>query len=156
VGPGVHLEPAMRGRFSKHWTDEIAEISTLPEFQNSSIEILDPSIEGEYDIYTGEWTYPSGTRTIYTGRARIKAIRWGVTYGGEGQANAKTVTAIRVQVPKEAVGKVLKGAAVTVTASDDNDSLEGTRFVVTSGFQGSAQASRTFEASVDGDAEPDE
>lgn len=143
-------------RFAKHWTDEIAEISTREEFQNALIEIWGASEEAVYDIDTGEWTYPTNPEPIYVGRARIIDVRWGVSYGGESQGNAKTVTSIRVQVPKNSVGKILKGAGVTVISSQDNPSLGGTRFKITSGLQGTAQAARTFEAAVDGDAEPDE
>lgn len=141
-------------RFDTNWTDEIAEISTLPEFQNSTVEILDPSLRGEYDIITGEWTYPDENPVVYSGRARVKGIRWGVFYGGESQANAKTVTSIRVQLPKNSLGPIKKGASIVVLSSEDNPQLEETQFTITSGFQGSAQAARTLEASLDGDAAP--
>lgn len=144
----------MRGRFSGHWTDEIAEISTLPEFQNSRIRILGTQSDPEYDIITGEWVYPDGEpEPIWEGRARIKAVRWGVFYGGESQSNSKVVSSIRIQTPKNSVGRLLKGTSVLVLESDDNDDLPGVLFNITSGFQGSAQAARTFEASLDGDFE---
>ena len=142
----------MRGRFSGHWTDEIAEISTLPEFQNSTIRILGVQEDPEYNIDTGEWEYPNGEpEPIWEGRARVKAVRWGVFYGGESQSNSKVVSSIRIQTPKNSVGRLLKGTSVVVLSSDDNDDLPGHLFNITSGFQGSAQAARTFEAALDGD-----
>lgn len=144
----------MRGRFAAHWTDEIAEISTLPEFQNASIRILGVQEDPEYNIDTGEWEYPNGEpEPIWEGRARVKAVRWGVFYGGESQSNSKVVSSIRIQTPKNSVGRLLKGTSVVVLSSDDNDDLPGHLFNITSGFQGSAQAARTFEAALDGDFE---
>lgn len=144
----------MRDFSSKAWTDEIAELSTLPEFQNASIEIWDPSITGTYDVVTGEWTHPEDEDPIlYEGRARVRDLRWGVFSGGEAQFNTKSLSTIRVQVPKNAVGRLPAGASVIVRECDDHPALVGVIFAVTDGFQGGAQAARTFEASVDSDAE---
>lgn len=139
-------------RFNRRWSDEIADISTLPEFQNAYVEILDPSVQGEYDIETGEWSFPDD-QYLYQGRARVKDVRWGSFHGGESQFNVKTVTSIRVQVPKNSMKMPPKGAPVRVLKSADNPDLEGTVFLVSDGFQGGTQASRTFEAAVDSDAE---
>lgn len=144
----------MRRFKGRTWTDEIAELSTRPEFQNSTIRVLDPSVTGTYDIETGKWEYDEDENfVIYEGRARIRDVRWGVYSGGESQFNTKSISNIRVQVPKEAMPHPPKGAPVEVLECSDNSGLVGTLFLVTDGFQGGAQASRTFEAAVDSDAE---
>lgn len=72
-----------------NWADEIAEVSTQPEFQRAVIRIFDKSqatlvtpynIEtGIGPIYTGGDLYPLGDED---GRARIIGVRWGVQSGG--------------------------------------------------------------------------
>lgn len=135
------------------WNDRIAEISTRPEFQRAQIRILDPSLleNSDYDIETGEWT-DEGDAVIYTGRARVIGVRWGVQSGGESQANATTVSAIRVQIPQHAVGRVKKGCKVFVDSAP-NLVLSSYIFTVTSDMQGSSDAARTFECSLDIDVE---
>src|SRR5699024_8794779 len=129
-------------KFRKSWTDEIAEISTLPEFQNATIRVTDPNITETYDIETGTWVYDDDVNPVlYEGRARIRDVRWGVYSGGESQFNTKSVTNIRVQVPKDAMPHPPKGAPVKVLDCSDNPGLIGTLFLVSDGFQGGAQAS---------------
>ena len=141
-----------------NWADEIAEVSTQPEFQRAVIRIEDPSLltQKSYDIETGEWTI-TGDPVIYpvgdeTGQARVIGVRWGVQSGGESQANATTISAIRVQVPQHAVGRVKKGCKVTVESAP-NLVLTSYTFTVTSDMQGSSDASRTFECALDIDVE---
>lgn len=136
-----------------NWPDEIAEVSTQPTFQRAVIRIEDESLltKKEYDIETGEWTF-EGDPVVYEGQARVIGVRWGVQSGGESQANATTVSAIRVQVPQHAVGRVKKGCKVFVESAP-NLVLSSYLFTVTSDMQGSSPASRTFECSLDIDAE---
>lgn len=145
-------------KFDKVWSDEIAEISTSPEYQTARIRIIDPSlIVREYDVDTAQWTitgdgqvYPlPGTEEV--GQARIIGVRWGVFSGGESQANAKTVSAIRIQIPQHAVGRVKKSCKVFVDVAPHNPVLVNYMFSVTSDMQGSSAASRTFECALDGD-----
>lgn len=140
------------------WSDRIAQVSTRPEFQRAQIRILDPSLltDEDYDIETGEWSgegdpviYPIGDED---GRARIIGVRWGVQSGGESQANATTISAIRVQIPQRAVGRVKKGCKVFVDSAP-NLVLSSYIFTVTSDMQGSSDAARTFECSLDIDVE---
>lgn len=143
---------------TKNWTDPIAAVSTLPRYQQAVIRIEDLSLltESEYDIETGEWTivgdpviYPVGDED---GRARIIGVRWGVQSGGESQANATTITAIRIQIPQHAVGRVKKGCKVFVQSAP-NPVLQNYIFTVTSDMQGSSDAARTFECSLDIDVQ---
>jgi len=141
--------------FKAAWNDAIAEVSTREEFQTARIRIEDPSLltQSDYDIETGEWTivgdpviYPVGGET---GQARIIGVRWGVQSGGESQANATTISAIRIQVPQHVVGRVKRGLKVHVTSSPQNPTLTNFVFTVNSDMQGSAAAARTFECSLD-------
>lgn len=137
--------------FNKTWAEEIAEISTQREYQTADIRIIDPElIERDYNEDTAQWTV-LGDGEIYCGRARIIGVRWGVESGGESQANATTISSIRIQVPHEAVGRVHKSCRVYVTCSVGNTTLTQALFTVTSDIQGSSSAARTFEAAYDAD-----
>lgn len=141
-----------------NWADEIAKVSTQPQYQRAVIRIEDSSLltQSEYDIETGEWAV-EGDPVIYPvgdedGRARIIGVRWGVQSGGESQANATTISAIRVQIPQHAVGRVKKGCKVFVESAP-NLVLSSYIFTVTSDMQGSSPAARTFECSLDIDVQ---
>ena len=144
----------MAYRFKTDWNDAIAEVSTREEFQTARIRIEDPSLlVRDYNVSTGKWTITGNSR-IYplgdeNGQARIISVRWGVQSGGESQANATTVSAIRIQVPQHVVGRVKRGLKVHVTSSPENPSLTNFVFTVNSDMQGSAAAARTFECSLD-------
>lgn len=131
------------------WPDRVAQVSTRPEFQRAVIRIEDESLltQSDYDIETGEWTI-EGDPVIYSGQARVIGVRWGVQSGGESQANATTISAIRVQIPQHAVGRVKKGCKVFVESAP-NPVLQNYIFTVTSDMQGSSDAARTFECSLD-------
>lgn len=134
------------------WSDRIAQVSTRPEFQRAQIRILDPSLleNEDYDIETGQWSN-QGDPLVYSGQARVIGVRWGVQSGGESQANATTISAIRVQIPQRAVGRVKKGCKVFVDSAP-NLVLSSYIFTVTSDMQGSSDAARTFECSLDIDS----
>lgn len=143
--------------FAANWNDEIAEVSTREEFQRARIRIEDPSlVTKDYDEDTNTWTI-TGDPVIYpideeTGQARIIGVRWGVQSGGESQANSTTITAIRVQIPQHAVGRVKRGCKVFVESAP-NMVLGSYIFTVTSDMQGSSDAARTFECALDLDVE---
>lgn len=143
--------------FAANWNDTIASVSTREEFQRAVIRIEDPSlVTKEYDVETATWTI-SGDPVIYpiadeNGQARIIGVRWGVQSGGESQANSTTITAIRVQIPQHAVGRVKRGCKVFVESAP-NLVLASYLFTVTSDMQGSSDAARTFECALDLDVE---
>lgn len=138
--------------FDIPWTEEIAEDTASEEYQNAKIEIKDSSVKAEYDVETDEFSFPNGQPNLYSGRARVQVVRWGVFSGGESQANAKVATSIRVQLPKNAIGRVQRGNSIIVTECTDSPALEGTIYNVFSSAQSSWTASRTFEAQLDGDS----
>lgn len=138
-----------------NWADEIADVSELPEFQTATIRIVNPNlIDSDYNEDTAQWEI-TGDGVIYNGQARVIPVRWGVQSGGESQANATTLSAMRVQIPRTTATdiRVNKGFHVFVDASPYNLSLVNRMFTVTSDLQGSSSASRTFECMADVDAE---
>lgn len=133
-----------------NWTDEIAEVSEL--FQNAEVALFSPSaLSASYSWSTGEWTYEGDQEYLYEDKARVTPIRWGVNHEGEDVSNASTITAVQVQLPKDAVGHIQRGVKMVVPSCNDNPALESVLFTLTSDLQGSNAASRTFEFSVDGD-----
>lgn len=138
------------------WADEVAAESTKPQYQQARVEIHDPSLlVREYDVDAGQWTI-TGNSKVYPvgaedGRARVIGVRWGVFSGGESQANATTLAAVRVQIPQHAVGRVKRGMTVKVVSAP-NPVLSEYAYKITSDFQGSSDAARTFECSVDMDS----
>lgn len=130
------------------WQDRIAQVTGREEFQRARIRIEDPSlVTSVYDVETAEWTI-TGDSVVYAGQARVIGVRWGVQSGGESQANATTISAIRVQIPQHAVGRVKKGCRVFVDSAP-NEVLTNYIFTVSSDMQGSSAATRTFECSLD-------
>lgn len=144
-------------QFPDSWTDEIAEISTLPEYQTAVIKIVDPSSGNRtYNPDTNTWTGSLGA-SVYEGQARIIGIRWSVFYGGEASANAQNITGVRVQLPREKDGgtstfsRIRRGYKMFVTDCPQTPVLKDMIFSVSSDFQGSSSASRTIEFALDGD-----
>lgn len=137
------------------WTDPIVAVSTQPRFQRSRIRIEDYSLieQGEYDVESGTYPEPVGNPVVYEGQARLIGIRWGTFTGGESQANATTLSAIRVQIPKtdETTERVKRGCKIFVLDSPNNPALNGLILTITSDLQGSSAAARTFEAALDAD-----
>ena len=87
--------------FPTEWPDEIAEVSTDPEYQNALVTLIDPErvVDGEYDTETGEYGPVTDDGSVWHGRARLIGVRWGVTRLNEDTWNADTQTAIRAQFP---------------------------------------------------------
>lgn len=140
---------------TKDWAQAVADISTREEFQTATVRLEDPDLlipDGEWSVDTGEPDY-TGDPVIYEGRARIIGVRWGVESGGESQANAKTIKAIRIQFPYQAVGRVRKGFILYVTECERNPVLTQYLFTGASDIQGSSAAARTIEFYVDSDVE---
>lgn len=140
-------------QFPTEWPDEVVAVSTLPEFQNATVRIIDPSLStSSYDVVTDEYTYV-GDPEIYSGQARLIAPRWGSDITGASSTNAFTETTILVQLPYQAVGRVRKGFKLFVDECTRNPNLIGLVFVATSDFQGSNAAARTVQFKLDGDSE---
>lgn len=92
--------------------------------------------------------------TVYSGQARFIPVRSAVWQGGEAQANATSIRAVRFQVPRSARGtRFHSGAIVTITSAPFNANLEGRTAKVTDDFLGGTSATRTFHATMDADSE---
>lgn len=140
--------------FKGNWTDKIAQTTGGREYQRADVVISLPSENRKkWDFENGGFKGGDPSEILFTGQARIIGVRWGVQNGGESQANAKTITAIRIQIPKNGTGRVRRGSVVNVTASPDNPTLTQFQFKITSDIQGSSAATRTFEAALDGDVQ---
>lgn len=136
--------------FSTKWTDEIANVSSSPEFQTAEVTITYAVSDGEYDIETGQ----GGERiieTLYSGPARVIAIRTSVFRQAAAQMNSHVSEFVRVQIPKNATGRVLTGSVVTIDSAPDTPSIEGRRLMVNSDFHGASSATRTLECGYDND-----
>ena len=136
--------------FSSKWTDMIADVTSAPEFQTATVAIQYVVSDGTYDVDTGE---SSGrvVETVYTGRARVIAVRTSVFRQAAAMMNSHVSEFVRVQIPKNATGRVLTGAVVTINAAPDTPSLEGRRLLVNSDFHGASSATRTLECGYDND-----
>lgn len=139
-------------KFDKDWPQEVADISTLPEFQNAEVRIATPAVY-DYDVITGENVVVTPEVLLYEGQARIIGVRWGIFYSGQTQANSRSEKSIRFQIPYQSADRVNTGAIVKVTSSPRNPVLLDYVFTITNDFQGSNSAARTFEASMDGDSQ---
>lgn len=146
--------------FSSDWAQEVADISTLPEFQTARVRIEDWSgVVTERDLETNELVIISGDPVIYEGRARVIGVNRGAFHSGEGQANATTLVAVRVQLPREDANgnptadlRVRKGAILYVTEAPRQPVLTEYVYTATTDFQGASSAARTLEFSVDLDS----
>lgn len=159
----------MAVRFNQFWADEIAEETEREEYQTCEVKLIDSSLirypgpnypadpndltTNGYDRATDTYKDPVVTGEVYVGRARFIPIRAGIFHGGESQANAMSVRAMRLQLPQSATPfQVKKGIQVRIISAPRNLSLEGTWGAITDDFQGSSAATRTLNVSMDSDA----
>lgn len=143
----------VRGFFNKDWAEEIAKISTRPEFQTAEITIRDPRLdETTIDYDTGEMIVTPGP-PVYEGRARVIGLGRPSTQDG-GQMNLSSVVGVRVQVPREGTTDLVvrKGMILSVTSAPRQPRLMDYVFTAVGDFQGSSSAARTFEFAVDQDS----
>lgn len=101
-----------------------------------------------------EWGLLPTDFVVYSGPARYIPIRAAIWQGGEAQANATSIRAVRFQIPRSHRGvRIHSGAIVTIIAAPFNGSLVGRTAKVNDDFQGSTTATRTFHAMMDADSE---
>lgn len=142
--------------FPTEWPDEIAEVSTLPEYQNATVTLIDPDLVVEtYDTETGEYTVESDGE-VWSGQARIIGVRWGVNRLNEDTWNADTQTSIRVQFPRDPElldYRIRRGVVLRVDECVRNPVLQTYVLTATSDLQGSNSAARTVQFAMSSDAE---
>lgn len=141
--------------FSGIWTDEIASVTDSAEYQTCEVKIVDPlasEVGSSHDPVTDEWIPGPDLGIRYEGRARFIPVRASTYMGGEAQANATSIRAVRFQIPRSEVAQRIKtGYKIQITAAPHNPSLLEQWATVTTDFQGSSTAQRTIEAMMDGD-----
>jgi hypothetical protein len=128
------------------WAEEIAEVSTLPEFMNATVVIYTPGGVGEYDPDTN--TYETGDPVLhYNGRARVVGVR---SARDDIQAgNPSTLKSVRLQVPREGIpGPIPDQARAYFTDGGRNPILTQYIFTVNSDFNSSHVAAYTLELTV--------
>lgn len=137
----------------KSWADEITAVTDSAEFQTCEIKIVDNSeAKQTRDRVTGAVT-TTGSVTLYEGRARFIPVRSSVFEGGEGQANAMSIRAGRIQIPaSQTAVRVNSACIVMFTEALNNQALLSRVARVSEDFQGSTTATRTFHVYLDGDA----
>lgn len=140
-------------KFPTHWADEIVEVSTLPEFQNALVSLIDPDkVELDYDWVTDTETV-TNDGVVWSGQARIIAVQQAKNRENDDTANSKAITNVRVQFPYRAVGRVRRGVILRVDECERNPVLEELVFTVSSDFQGSSAGARTILFVLDGDSQ---
>lgn len=137
----------------KSWTDEIAEVTGDPEYQNVSVTLNQPGVISGYDVDTNLPTYSQQPVVVYTGQARLKPIRWGMNKENNEGSNPTTLKSVLVQFPKNAEfqGYPRRGFTLTVETPVENPLLSNRLFTLTSTLQGGAKATTAFEFMYDED-----
>lgn len=139
--------------FPTHWADEVVAVSTLPEFQNALVSLIDPDrVELDYDWRTGTETV-TNDGVVWTGQARIIGVQQAKNRENEDTANSKAITNVRVQFPYQAVGRVRRGMILRVDECERNPVLEDLVFTASSDLQGSSAGARTVLFVLDGDSQ---
>lgn len=132
----------------------VATVSTLPEYQNAVIIILDDSLLTEtYDYATNSYT-SEGDAVIYNGRARISTKASQVDIAPSVQGNPTGEKRLIVQIPAFA-GVIKRGNKVRVVSGGRAARLEQSMFTVQSDINSSHMGARTFEAVADVEVDPD-
>jgi len=140
--------------FSTNWAAEVAEISTLSEYQNAFIRILDDSLLTEtYDYATNEYT-SDGDAVIYEGRARISTKASQIDIAPSVQGNPTGEKKLIVQIPAFA-GVIKRGNKVQILSGGRAARLTHAMFTVQSDINSSHMGARTFEAVADVEVDPD-
>lgn len=135
----------------EHWSAEIANITGQAQFQSAVVRIVRAAPGGEWNIETGERENEPQDTLLYEGQARIIGMNASSYVQGDAQENATSLTSVRVQIPRFAVGVVEQGLAVYFISTPQNPALAGRQARITSDFQGASAATRTFSCSFDMD-----
>jgi hypothetical protein len=126
------------------WADEIAAVSTLPEFQNAAVVIYTPGELGDYDPDTGE--YEEGDATLlYSGRCRVVGLR--SSRPGDAGYDPDALKSVRIQLPNVPV-RIPNNAKAYFTDGGRNANLTTYVFNVNSDFNSSHVAAYTLELTV--------
>lgn len=133
--------------FEDDWAADIESISSLPEFQNATIQLIDASGIPASEYIDGEWTSESPEPLLET-RARVIATR--SPSDSDIGSNPSGFQAIRVQFPYAAYSQRIKrGTIVWVVDGGRSPDLSEYLFKVETDNFSSNRASRTLSCVVD-------
>lgn len=146
----------MANGLSSSWAQAVADISTLAEFQNATIRIYDPTLisPNSYNIETGQFSQATENAVLYFGRARGIDIRNPTQVGSGPLDNPSAIRWMCWQIPRGGHDTRIKpGCIIEVTDGDRNPALESLLIVIRDDIQGSNSAARTFNCSVNVEAD---
>lgn len=132
------------------WAQQIADVSSLPEYQNCTIQLIDPTLQTTvYDVDTGVYAI-TGDPVLVETQARVIGIRATNDQSGASTGNPTGIKGIRVQFPYAAYpSRVKRGWQVRVIDGGRNPALLGYIFAVESDTFSGNRASHTIDCSVD-------
>ena len=121
--------------FAENWAQEIADVSSLPEFQNATI-----------TLYSGG-SVITGAENM---RARIIGVRSTLDVNGRQSGDATGSKALRIQFPYESYpSRVERGTRVRIVDGGRNPAMEDYLVTVDSDNMSSQRASHTLDCTVD-------
>lgn len=136
--------------FEDDWAQEIADISTDPEYQNAHIVLYVPGEQGDIDVDTGTYPDAEDPTLVYDGQARVVGIR---SYReSQENSNPTALKPVRVQLLDRNLGRIPNNAKAYFIDGGRNVQLTDYIFNVNSDFNSSHVAAYTLELTVDLDA----
>jgi len=136
------------------WEADIASVTELPEYQNATIQITDPSaLTTTYSYETNAYTV-TGDGLVYEGQARIQPNRSAREIDYAPVQDPSSAKAILIQIPSAEVVTIRRGFQVRVTDGGRNVGLENLLFTVVADVNSSHMASHTFEAVANVEVDP--
>lgn len=133
-------------QFDTDWAQEIADISTLPEFQNASVVLFVP---GEASYNDDDEYVVNDPTLIYKGRCRVVGLR--SAFNDIQAGNPDSLKPVRVQLP-EVPPRMPENTQAYFTDGGRNANLTSYVFNVNSDFNSSHVAAYTLELTVSMDA----
>lgn len=137
------------------WEEQIADVSGLPEFQNATIKIFDPSLLTKTYSYDDNSYTVSGDAEVYDGQARVQPMRSATEVGGGPIDDPSSASRIMVQIPYSSNLLVERGFQIQVTDGGRNSNLETYLYTVLADVNSSHMASHTFECVVNVEQKPE-
>lgn len=137
------------------WEQQIADVSGLAEFQNTTITIFDPSLLTKtYSYDTNAYTV-TGDAVVYEGQARVQPMRLATQISGGPIDDPSSASRFMVQIPFDSNVVINRGFQMQVTDGGRNSRLETYLFTVVADTDSSHMASHTFECVVNVEQNPE-
>jgi len=140
--------------FRKKWSEEISDVTTTSEYQNATIQIIDPSaLQETYDYETNSYI-AVGEGVVYEGQARLgtRTGQLDVPPGDRGNPTGEKKTIFQIP-PGAYLGPIKRNFRIRIVDGGEAYQLESYMFTVQADVNSSHMASRTIEAIADVTAE---